>query len=327
MNLLYERKRLLQLLILINIVLVSLLLFLLFRENSNSSYLPPGSVQVEDHGAIGDGVTDDTVAIQHTIDDASKDKSGIVYLHPGKKYVITSTLTLKKGVELKLGNNTKLQVNGNFTAIELEKNSSINGGVIEIVNTSFDSDVIYLDGENQFYGIWDSTQIKNVKIINSVGNTKGTALSLYAGGPSHYISFINFQDISISGFETGVMLLTEDPKNDEHSWINGNRFQNLSMENCINFIVLKGSVTIPNESSGNLFTKMQIQLDGVTKKVLTIDGSDNRFDGMIWDVQTLSHTEPIISLSDQSFKNIIQLNLDSKYINNEGENNSISSLE
>ena len=326
MKLLYNLKRSTLILSLIIIALISLLLFLLLQESTTTLSLPPGTVQVESNGAKGDGVNDDTAAIQRTIDKLSKNKTGTVYLSSSKEYVISSTLTLKEGVELKLGNNARLQVDGNFNAIELEKGASIKGGVIEIINSSFDSDVIRLNGENKYYGIWDSTEIKEVKIVNSVSNIQGTALSLYAGGPSHFISFINFQDISISGFGTGVKLLTEDPKNGEYSWINGNRFQNFSMEHCVNFIVLEGNVTIPHESSGNLFTDMQVQLDKSTETLLSIDGSDNRFDGVVWDVQTLSHSEPILYLTNQSYKNVIQFNLDSKYIYNEGEKNQLSSF-
>ena len=322
-----SHNRLILILSIVIFALVSLLVFLLFRENTTNLPLPSGTVQVESNGAKGDGVTDDTSAIQKTINNLSKNKTGTVYLSSGKEYVITSTLTLKEGVELKLGNNARLQVNGNFNAIELEKNASIKGGVIEIIHSSFDSNVIYLNGKHQYYGIWDSTEIENVKIVNSVGNLGGTALSLYAAGPSHFISFINFQDISISGFETGVKLFTEDPKNGEYSWINGNRFQNFSMEHCVNFVMLEGNVTIPNESSGNLFRDMQIQLDKVTETVLKIEGSENKFNGIIWDVHTLSHSKPIIFFSNQSYKNLIQFNLDPKFINNEGENNQFSPIE
>ena len=327
MNPLFDHKRLTMMLFLIILTLVSLVLILLFRENPTNLPLPSGTVQVESNGAKGDGVTDDTSAIQKTIDNFTKNKTGTVYLSSGKEYVITSTLTLKEGVELKLGKNARLQVNGNFNGIELEKGASIKGGVIEIIHSSFDSDVIRLNGENKFYGIWDSTEIEDVKIVNSDGKLGGTALSLYAAGPSHFISFINFQDISISGFNTGVKLVTEDSKNGEYSWINGNRFQNFSMEHCVNFIVLEGNVSVPNESSGNLFTDMQIQLDKATETVLKLDGSDNRIDGVVWDVHTLSHSEPILFLSDQSYKNIIQFNLDPKYIYNEGENNQFSPFE
>ena len=313
------------LLLVIISLLACLLVFLLFKEDSRS--LPPGLIQVESNGAKGNGVADDTLAIQETIDQVSKRKSGTVWLQPGKEYVITSTIFLKEGVELRLGHNTRLQIDGDFTAISIEKNASLNGGVIEIINSSFDSEVIYMDGKQKFYGIWDSTQIENVNIVNSINNLKGTALSLYAAGPSHFISFINFQNISISGFATGVKLLTKDPEKGEYSWINGNRFQNFSMENCLNFIVLDGHESIPNESSGNLFTNMQIQLNENTQKVLSVDGSDNRFDGVVWDVQTLSHSEPIVFLTDQSYNNTVHFNLDPKYLNNEGQNNRISFID
>ena len=55
---------------------------------------------VRDYGATGDGVTDDTTAIQSAINDVNAVNGGTVYLPDGKVYGISATLTLGNNVRL-----------------------------------------------------------------------------------------------------------------------------------------------------------------------------------------------------------------------------------
>lgn len=59
----------------------------------------PG-VTAESHGAIGDGVADDTAEIQAAINAAAAANLGNVLLGPGKTYLISSTLNMASGVNL-----------------------------------------------------------------------------------------------------------------------------------------------------------------------------------------------------------------------------------
>ncbi|QHA93644.1 glycosyl hydrolase family 28-related protein [Bacillus sp. N1-1] len=284
----------------------------------------PQALLISDFGAVGDGKTDDSKAIQEAIDYAQESAVGSVHLTGNRNYLIKSGLTLKEGTELKLDRNSKILVDGNFRVVTLEKSSSISGGTIEVVNPIFQSDVLYLDGKYEYYGIWNTTQVNNVRLINSSGSLKGTALSLFAGGSSHQITFVNFDTIGISGFETGLKLETVDPGDGSYSWINGNTFENFSMEQCLTFIELIGDVTVPNESSGNVFENLQIQLGTKTENVLVVDGSANTFEGVIWDTQLLSQQAPVIRLSEQSKGNQVMTNLESSYIEDNGIQNQVS---
>lgn len=65
--------------------------FLNISHNSNGTLKTLANVK--DYGAIGDGVTDDTIAIQTALDASDATGSGIVYFSPGI-YKITSTLSV-----------------------------------------------------------------------------------------------------------------------------------------------------------------------------------------------------------------------------------------
>ncbi|MGG1686663.1 glycosyl hydrolase family 28-related protein [Pseudalkalibacillus sp. NRS-1564] len=321
MRFLKTNNKFLVVMVILLITVVSIIAFTKFNNTSTTNFSSSNYVKVEEFGAKGDGKSDDTKAIQNAINKTSNINASEVILQANKSYIISSPILIKEGVKITLGYNTRLQINGDFNAIELEKNASISGGIIEIISSDFNSSVLSLDGKNQFYGIWETTEIHDLKFLNSSGETKGTALSLFARGPSHYISFINFKNITISGFSTGVELQTTDPGNGDFSWINGNRFENFTLEECKNFIVFKGGITVPNESSGNMFTNLQIQLSGKTNEVLNIDGSENKFDGVIWDVQTLDHGNPIIKLTPETNHNTINFNINSQLIQDEGKAN------
>ena len=57
----------------------------------------PAAVNVMDHGAKGDGKTDDTAAIQKALDAASKQRGGIVDLPKGV-YLVAGSLSIPAGV-------------------------------------------------------------------------------------------------------------------------------------------------------------------------------------------------------------------------------------
>ncbi|MDR0139300.1 glycosyl hydrolase family 28-related protein [Metabacillus idriensis] len=280
-------------------------------------------VSASDFGADGEDLEDDAKAIQKAIDHSHSSKIGKVRLTGNHHYVIKSGLHLKEGVELELGQNTKIYVEGNFRAIVLEKNASITNGIIEVTNAEFNSEVIYLNGREKFWSA-ERTRVHNVAIINSSGSNKGKAINLYAKGPNHFISFVNFSEINIAGFEYGIYLKSEKPPGEEYSFINGNRFTNITLDNCLTGIAIDSSISVPNESTGNQFTGIQIQLTEKTEKAIYVSGSDNYFEAMIWDPHEIDQTVSLIEFSPESMRSYLRTNLESDYIEDNGESNNLT---
>ena len=104
-------------------------------------------INVKDYGAVGDGVSDDTAAIQSCLNDASKTN----LFFPVGRYKI-STITITK-------NNTNINGSGNF-----------DGGTVFIC-TSTNGDNIVLDNCQQCL-------IQNIQIVSVVVKNSGFALVL-----------------------------------------------------------------------------------------------------------------------------------------------------
>ena len=312
------------------IIFIVGLLFLFKNEHQVVTRTGTGQneyVNVDEFGANGDDLKDDSRSIQEAINYSHETKIGKVKLLGNKSYILKKGLVLKEGVELEFGQNTRLRIEGNFQAIDVKKNASISNGVLEIIDANFDSDVIYLDGIQKFWS-WDRTQIKNVTLLNTSGSHRGTGLHLYAGGPGQFICFVNFTDIRIAGFHTGVKLEAEKPKDsNKYSFINGNRFINLTLDDCISCIDINSSMSVPNESSGNDFNGLQIQVSKFTKEVITVSGSDNKFEGLIWDAHIVMGNNPIIEFSKESMRNSLYSNIGSNYIRDKGVHNYYSTPE
>ncbi|SDN07846.1 hypothetical protein SAMN04488137_3399 [Fictibacillus solisalsi] len=245
----------------------------------------------------------DSSVIQSLIDAASVNLNKVVTLE-NRDYLLTSGIIIKQGVKLVGGYNTRLVVQGNFRVFELQKDASLEGAYIAIDDPNFNSYVIYLDGKYKYYNIWERTIIRNCNIINWTGTNKGTAIQLYSNGTEYGITFIDFENIRISGFQTGVRLQAVKPASGK-SWVNGNRFINFSMEDCINMVTITSGESVPNECTGNIFSNMQIQPSTKTTKLFTISGQYNRLDGMAWDLNIIS-TNPLVEFVAASSYNTVK---------------------
>ena len=72
------------------------------------------AVNVKDFGAVGDGVTDDTAAIQAAIDYSRLSSNGTVIV-PDGTYLISQTIIVKSVIMIGLGGRTRSTIKANNT--------------------------------------------------------------------------------------------------------------------------------------------------------------------------------------------------------------------
>ncbi|WP_232324877.1 glycosyl hydrolase family 28-related protein [Halobacillus mangrovi] len=285
-----------------------------------------GRTNVEAFGASGDDSKDDSSAIQAAIDSSYENDNLPVQLL-GKTYILKQGLRLKEGVSLEMGVATKILVEGNFNVLELERKTSITNGTIEITTPEFQSAVIHVSGKEQ---VWttERIQLENVTLYNSSGSNRGKGIYFSADTSDEFISFVNVSGVNVSGFHTAVHLQATPPeKEEEHNFVNGNRFVNMTLDDCVVCIRLDSDVTIPNEVSGNMFDNLQIQLTERTDKAVILSGTNNTLEGMIWDASIIEDAHPLIEGTEPSYGNFIRMNLPKDRFLDKGQGNNYSIFE
>ena len=288
-------------------------------QSNEQQYVTP-----EQFGANGEDKKDDSKAIQEAIDYSAKENIGTVYLSGNKHYVLTSGIVVREKVELKMDQNTKIYVEGDFRVFDLKRNASITNGMVEVTNSMFNSEVIYLDGSEKYWST-ERTRVYNLTVLNSSESHRGIGIALSANKPGDYISFVNVSDVTLVGFHHGILLKAAQHMNDEqYTWVNGNRFTNITLDDCVRCIELIGNVTVPNETSGNQFNHLQVQVSTITEKVLVINGSSNQINGMVWDAHLAGNKSALVEMSSQSAENEVHFNLVRTQVLNEGARNEYS---
>lgn len=263
--------------------------------------------------------SNDRAKIQAAIDFAFANPDKTVELG-NKDYVLTSGITIKEGVELRSSYRSQLIVNGNFRVIELQRNASLVGAYIAIDTPNFANTVLYLDGKYRYYNSWNRTKIKGLNIINWNQSYKGTGVHLFSHGANHEISFVNFEDIKIAGLETAIKLEATKPPSG-YAWVNGNRFLDVTIDDCVNCVSILSNETIPNECSGNLFRNMQIQPSTRTNKLFTINGQYNELHGVTWEMHEIKNKTPVEFTTNSSFNTLKMRSIEADRIVDKGRSN------
>ncbi|WP_226584193.1 glycoside hydrolase family 55 protein [Halobacillus litoralis] len=243
----------------------------------------------------------DTEKVQKAIQFASlKENPSTVYVPKGD-YVITSTIVLEEGVHLIFAYDARFVIYGNKDVIQVERNASITGAYIAIDDSSFNSSVLVFNGKYHYYNSWNRSVFKQINIVNWSNSHKGKGIYLYAGGPGHEISFLQFDDVKLVGLHTALEIRVNKPSNG-YSWVNANTFNGMTIDDCVRGIWMNSSKTIPNEASGNNFTNLQIQLTPSSQSAVRVAGEYNAFNGVVWDPQVVSNPTPLLNLTPNSQK-------------------------
>lgn len=237
-------------------------------------------VNVKQYGALGDGVADDTAAIQ----------AALVYAAGAGKRVFIPAGTYKISANIYCGPNTTIYGEGTWDAVN--GTSTVRGTVI----TSQTAGVyfFYALSQNDMPAIgWPantnanaahSISIKNLSIYGNLGTQRGIVI-----GNTKPVTQINLKNISIRDCLIGVDLVacygisidgvnprsSEAPENSKGFQIgNGSAMTSGSISNCFVFscdngIYLSGSNYYPGFSINN------IDIDGCKKGVVIGNGTGN----------------------------------------------------
>jgi hypothetical protein len=145
-------------------------------------------ISVKDYGATGDGVTDDTAAIQATIDFCKGQQK--VYFPQGN-YLVTSTLNLYKGSQLEGINN--YQGFNDYSAGALATKITFNPAVL--------SDLFVIQNLPLPVQTWRSkVSIKGFELLGNGAVTTRSALRLTDS------IYNDFENLNISSFQYGIFL-------------------------------------------------------------------------------------------------------------------------
>lgn len=188
---------------------------------------------VKDYGAIGDGSTDDTAAINAAIDVAHAAGGGVVVFLP-QTYAIATTVKIRSNVTLdlcgatlqRIGTNKTMNIVQNYTYNPATAVDSYIGIINGIVAGNVTNDVATQDhtaaaGNIFFYGV-SIFRIENIRILNAnsngfgwreatnglvnhvTGGTFGANLFAPTSGLNNYVTNCDFAYAGATGASPGV---------------------------------------------------------------------------------------------------------------------------
>jgi len=149
-------------------------------DRSQTAGVPVYDVTHSDYGAVGDGATDDTTAIQAAIDDADGSgggNGGVVYLPPGD-YLVTSELTVSEENIIITGSQmqaTRITANFGSAAPVIHVNGTSSDARKRVIISDLE---IIGDDTNTTYAIRASHIVRYCRIENVFVN-KGTSAGMY----------------------------------------------------------------------------------------------------------------------------------------------------
>lgn len=174
------------------------------------------NVKANPFGAAGDGVTDDTAAIQEALDAAGY--GGVVYFPQGV-YLISYPLDLPKGVSLK-GSHSNLMVGPGMVADEwacyLQAAPTFTTGAMLVIIGEDDGDHPALNGEQRI----ENLMLDGSKV--ATGNLDG----IYARGN---VQNVVMRDVCVRQMPNNGIITAANPTNDwPYSW----RLHSVMVDNC-----------------------------------------------------------------------------------------------
>lgn len=156
-----------------------------------------GTVNVKQFGAKGDGVTDDTEAIQNTVTCAENTANYIVFI-PSAVYLISSTLNIPNFIKLRAGGKSVFNYTGDNVLINIVEGTKIPPETVRDNNTSpFISGGLVLQRDKVGY-------LTNNTVAIKFYEREQTNVVKYV------ISAIKLEELSIFYFNVGIAVYNQD---------------------------------------------------------------------------------------------------------------------
>ncbi|MEA4924857.1 MAG: glycosyl hydrolase family 28-related protein [Syntrophomonadaceae bacterium] len=209
---------------------------------AGASTLLTDQINVKDYGAKGNGITDDTAAIQRAIDEVA-DKGGGTVLFPGGRYLVLNVAAKAKvnlvGEDATLikngGNDTTsvIRVNGYETDINSKLSSNLTAGTSTIKLNSvsgFDVGdyVIVRDNTYKYGDVGRNQEFRQIESIsaNSVTLTESTIGAYKSSSSAEMVKIEPVSNMTVDGLNIEI------PTGTVGGGINGDLAYNIAIQNC-----------------------------------------------------------------------------------------------
>lgn len=282
----------------------------LFKElnekiNGKVDIIKMPSKCIEDFGAVGDGITDDT---QSFIKALKSSKS--VYLISDKKYVISEKIIMDNYTMIEGHGATIKYVNENSNIV-LGKGCIIKD-VFTLVDTNIELNeaVFTFDGNIQYnVGFNDTPSLINVsgEQMYNDGQKRSTFIHLKGEQANAfkqcYISGVSLQNIKCIRFKFGVKITCSEVEGTSFkTYVTSTQLNNFHAFNCENFIYEYEPVGKKASIGGNIYTNCHFQpIDNGYHVYLHNTGNGNIIrDCDFWDNSRCTNTKQLIIKSNNN---------------------------
>ena len=246
------------------------------KINLVESNLEGVTIVASQYGAIGDGIADDTLALQKSIDQAN---GNVITLKANGTYVISNTLKLKEDTKFN-GNNSTIILNSNKDGFLVPNNAVLTGVNIRAGIDNYSNFMIKLDDKSG-YNVASKGYIKDVSFYGG-SEMKSKGIGSHDDGTRGVVSYHKGENLQFNRMQNGFYFVNTH----NSSWYNGNMYSNITMYHCENFITLLGTC------DGNVFKNVQLQPSGAIITGIRCNGNNNKFDVTSWDYNAYPEAIP-----------------------------------
>lgn len=265
-------------------------------------------------GVVGDGIADDTSAIQRAINRASSNKINAKLVLPKGVFLITSTIKIPAGITLMgqgygssplaiqfdaggstlayCGNSFAVSIRGHAVSLE---NLAITDwrGTEECINTEGKGGII-IQAKSKLV---ESISLRNLLIYQFMSGTSIKMIALNKGG----IAFSSFENIRVRHAKIGVHIIAAD----EESFVNSNSFHDGAITGGITEVAVK--VEGPGACNDNQFNGVAIEPPSTSLAHVYVSGSRTniKLNRVRLEGTEMPLDKPMIIIEDDSYGNVM----------------------